>query len=273
MIAKPLLACLAAGTALAAPAAAADELFDAVSQSRQRCGANAALRQHPQLNDAARRMAQGASLEDALRASGYRARRSVHWTLGGYRTAQAAAQSLVPSQCRNLADPEVTEAGVFRSGTQYRIVAAVPFDPPQATQSGDMAGRVLALVNQARTQPRSCGGRSFAAAPPLSLDAQLTHAASAHAQDMARHGFLDHRGRDGSSPADRADRAGYKWRSVGENVASGQTTPEHVVRDWLRSPEHCANIMDPRFTEMGLAYAVNAASEGGIYWAQAFGRR
>ena len=53
----------------------------------------------------------------------------------------------------------------------------------------------------------------------------------------------------------------------------GQTTPERVMQDWLHSPEHCANIMEPRFTEMGVAYAVNNASEGGIYWAQSFGRR
>ncbi len=274
MIPKLLFASSALAASLAAaPPAAADPWFDAVAQARQRCGGNVPLRAHPRLDEAARRMAQGASLDDALRASGYRARRSVHWSLGGYRSPQAAAQSLVPGQCRNLADPEVTEAGVFRSGTQYRIVAAVPFEPPQAAQSGDVASRVLALVNEARAQPRSCGGRSFAAAPPLRLNAQLTQAAALHAQDMARHGFLDHHGRDGSSPADRADRAGYRWRSVGENVASGQTTPEHVMRDWLRSPEHCANIMDPRFTEMGLAFAVNASSEGGIYWAQGFGRR
>jgi len=271
---NPILACAALALSALWPASArADELFDAVAQARQRCGAKVPLRSEPRLDEAARRMAQGAALESALRASGYHAKRSFQWTLSGYRTPQAAAQALVPGQCRALADPEVTEAGVYRSGTSYRIVVTVPFDPPAAAQAGHVASRVLALVNQARAQPRRCGGKSFEPAPPLALNAQLAEAAALHAQDMARHGFLEHEGRDGSTPADRATRVRYPWRSIGENIASGQTTPEQVVRDWLRSPEHCANIMDSRFTEMGVAYAVNSATEGGIYWTQAFGRR
>ena len=89
---------------------------------------------------------------------------------------------------------------------------------------------------------------------------------------MARHNLLEHRGRDGSSAADRVTRAGYDWRSVGENIAAGQPSPQEVVAGWLRSPGHCANLMEPRFTDMGVAYAVDQKSEAGIYWAQVFGR-
>ncbi len=85
--------------------------------------------------------------------------------------------------------------------------------------------------------------------------------------------FTGAQGRDGSDPADRVTRAGYRWRSVGENIASGQTTAEQVVQEWLRSPTHCANLMSPSFVEMGLAYAVNVKSAGGIYWVQELGRR
>ena len=55
---------------------------------------------------------------------------------------------------------------------------------------------------------------------------------------------------------------------VGENVATGQSTSEQVVAEWLDSPRHCANIMDGDFTEMGVAVASNA---GGVFWAQVFG--
>ena len=89
---------------------------------------------------------------------------------------------------------------------------------------------------------------------------------------MAAGNFLEHEGRDGSTPAQRATRAGYDWRSIGENIAMGQTTPELVVQAWLKSPEHCANIMEPGFAQMGVAFAVRPDSEGGIYWAQSFGR-
>lgn len=263
------LAAGACGTA----GAQQDDLLTALAQARQQCGATGALRHEPRLDDAARRLAQGASLERALQDSGYRAQRSFQWNFSGYRSPQAVAQALVPSQCRSLGDAALREVGVQRSGSSYWIVAAVPFDPPAAADAGEVAERVLALVNQARAQPRRCGNESYGPARPLALQPQLTQAAAGHAQSMARYGYLEHRGRDGSSPADRAERAGYRWRSIGENVAMGQTTPERVMQDWLRSPEHCANIMEPRFVEMGVAFAVNSASEGGIYWAQSFGRR
>ena len=47
--------------------------------------------------------------------------------------------------------------------------------------------------------------------------------------------------------------------------------PEDAVAGWIRSPGHCANLMNPRYTDMGAAFAVNARSELGVYWTQAFG--
>jgi uncharacterized protein YkwD len=243
-----------------------------VQVAREQCSPGAGkLRSHPQLAEAARRLSRGVPLKAALEDSGYRARRSFQWTFKGYATPDAVAQALVQKHCATLSNPELTEVGVQRSGTSYWLVAAAPFDPPAQAKAGDVASRVLALVNQARSQPRRCGGQPFAAAQPLTLNATLTRAASTHAESMARLGYMEHKGRDGSTPAERASRAGYDWRSIGENIAMGQTTPEQVTQDWLRSPEHCANIMEPKFTEMGVAFSVNNGSEGGIYWAQAFG--
>jgi uncharacterized protein YkwD len=58
---------------------------------------------------------------------------------------------------------------------------------------------------------------------------------------------------------------------VGENLAAGQTTAAQAVQGWLDSPGHCANLMQPGFTQMGLAFAVNLQSPQGIYWAQVLG--
>lgn len=268
------LACMVfTAVATGGPAAAQDDdLVAAVGQARRQCGAKAGLQPNAQLNEAARRLSQGAPLQQALQGAGYRALRSYQWSFGGYRSAQAVGQALV-AQCRSLAEADLREVGVMREGTSYWIVAAAPFDAPPAAAAADVAEKVLALVNDARAQARRCGNASFNAAGPLSLNAQLAQAAHAHAESMARYGYLEHQGRDGSSPADRINRTGYAWHGIGENIASGQTTPEQVVRDWVRSPEHCANIMAPGFREMGVAFAVNKASEGGIYWAQEFGRR
>lgn len=264
------LPCLAAAVAMPAHA---DEAFDAVAQARRQCAVQAPpLREQPQLRDAAARLARGSALKPALDASGYRAQRSVEWRLTGYPSAQAVTQYLVRNQCASLRDPAIAEAGAVRSGSDYWIVAAAPFAPPPQADAAGVANRVLALVNQARSQPRRCGSESFNAAGPLTLDAALTRAAATQADAMAGGNFLDHRGRDGSTPADRASRAGYNWRSVGENIAMGHTTPDQVVQDWLKSPEHCANVMAPVFQHMGVAFAVRPSSEGGIYWAQTFGR-
>ena len=70
---------------------------------------------------------------------------------------------------------------------------------------------------------------------------------------------------------DRALRAGYKWRTIGENIASGQRTAQEAVQGWLDSPGHCANIMNAAFAEMGVGYAVNPA-RGTLYWTQVLAR-
>lgn len=139
-----------------------------------------------------------------------------------------------------------------------------------ATSAGDANRRVLELVNEARSQARRCGWRRHAAAPPLAASGMLQRVALAHARDMASRGELDHAGRDGSTPAARVTRAGYRWRVTGENIASGQPTAETVVAGWLRSPRHCANIMDPDFTELGVGHAVEPRGTGRIFWVQVF---
>ena len=96
--------------------------------------------------------------------------------------------------------------------------------------------------------------------------------ALAHARDMAAHSNSGHTGSDGSSPDERATRSGYRWARIAENVAAGQSTPEQVVADWVKSARHCANLMDPAFFEMGVGFAVDPNSAAGIYWSQLFGR-
>ncbi len=99
----------------------------------------------------------------------------------------------------------------------------------------------------------------------------LSRAALVHSQDMAKKDFFEHKGSDGSTVGIRTARVGYVWRTVGENIAIGPQTAEIVVQGWIDSPGHCANIMSPAFTEMGIAFVVDRKSEAGIYWTQVFG--
>jgi uncharacterized protein YkwD len=120
---------------------------------------------------------------------------------------------------------------------------------------------------------RRCGNDHFAAAPPIGLDATLGSVAEMHARDMARHGRMAHEGSDGSTPAQRLTRAGYGWRTVAENVAAGDTSADAVMRTWLASPGHCANLMNPDVREMGIAWAFEPSSPKGTYWVQLLATR
>ena len=116
-----------------------------------------------------------------------------------------------------------------------------------------------------------CGTRKLDAARPLRWNEKLGAAAHAHAEDMARNNYFSHESRDGSTPAQRVTRLGYRYRIIGENIAAGQMDPEAPVAGWIKSPPHCANLMNGAFTDMGVAFAVQPKSEMGVYWAQEFG--
>jgi len=133
-----------------------------------------------------------------------------------------------------------------------------------------VSARVVELVNAARSKSRKCGSERFAAASPLDVSRQLNDAAAAHARDMVRRKFFEHRGSDGSQPKDRVLRSGYQPRLTGENIAYGPESAEEAVAGWLASPGHCANIMDSRFHDIGVGLATGR-KRGQIYWVQTFG--
>ncbi len=174
--------------------------------------------------------------------------------------------------CAQVTGKDLKDIGAYRRGPDIWLVVAAPFAPPAPEDRRAIGRRVLELTNQARSRARRCGSEWFAAAPPLMpAPAPLERAALEHSDDMARHDYMDHTGRDGSTPADRVTKSGYRWRTIGENLASGVMTPEDAVNGWVDSPHHCENLMSPRFTQMAVAYAVNPSSSGGIYWTQVFG--
>ena len=133
------------------------------------------------------------------------------------------------------------------------------------SSSAAVRERVLELVNDARSRSRRCGHARFAATAPLAYSSVLTRAARSYALDMARNNYFEHTGRDGSVPKERLARLGYRSILTGENIAYGPESAEEVVEGWLDSPDHCANIMEPRFREIGIGYAVGR-KRGAIYW-------
>lgn len=131
---------------------------------------------------------------------------------------------------------------------------------------------LLNQVNEARSQPRQCGDKTFEAAPPLAWNCKLEDAARAHAEAMVELEFFSHTGPDGVQTGRRVSDRGYSWSAVGENIASGQNSVNHVVDGWLSSPGHCANIMNTEFTEMGAARVEAPGSPHAPFWTQVFAR-
>ena len=258
-----------------APARGVADLVDAANAIRsQGCGELSAvdrpLRARTQLDEAARRVAHGDGLETATSGSGYRAKKSASIHIRTTKGDDGVAQMLGRRFCEIVADSTLHEIGVFQRGEETWMVLAAPFSPLTPDDTPTVSHRVLELINEARLHARRCGRKKFPATTSLKQAAALERAALAHAQDMAARSYIGHKGSDGSMPADRATRAGYPWASVAENVAAGQTTAEEVVNTWLASPGHCANLMSSRYSDTGVAYAVNPAGEKGIYWAQVF---
>jgi hypothetical protein len=210
-------------------------------------------------------------LQDALRRAGYAASRAQVIVLSGPPDASAAMGLLRERYCEALMSPQFSDIGISREGRTWRIVLAQPLLSADLGGWREAAEEVLRLVNEARSKPRTCGAERHARAPPLEADARLAAAALAHSRDMAKRGYFAHAAKDGSVVGDRAAREGYRWRLIGENIAAGQGSPKQVVAGWLASPQHCVNIMKSGFTEMGVAYFLNAQSTRVIYWTQVFG--
>lgn len=233
----------------------------------------APLQHDARLDRAALLMAHGRSLPQSLHEAGYLAgvTSALHIS-GAYRDADVD-RALVTHECSSLTDPKLMQYGTRRSGTELWMVLAAPVWVPSTREAPAIAAKILTLVNAARENQRRCGGKVFSKAAPLILNRALTVAALAQSKDMAQSNHFDHRGQDGSTPSMRIVRAGFgAYEIVGENIAAGAMTPEEVTAGWLASPPHCENIMDSRFTEIGIAFAVNSDSRELVYWTQDFAK-
>jgi uncharacterized protein YkwD len=101
----------------------------------------------------------------------------------------------------------------------------------------------------------------------LRIDERLRRSARAHSADMAERGFFGHRAPDGRVPADRIRERGHP-QPAAENIARGQADPPTVMRAWMNSPQHRANIMHPQVRSIGVGLH---RGSGGPWWTQHFG--
>ena len=130
--------------------------------------------------------------------------------------------------------------------TLYRI---------RAGQEAEIQFRMLDSVNSLRAQ---------AGASPVALNAQLNAAAATHARDMSIQNRPWLFGSDGSSPLDRARRAGFQGRLLGENISESFEGELPTLAAWMEQPDTRAVILDPDARHMGFAWFQEPA--GKLWW-------
>jgi uncharacterized protein YkwD len=105
---------------------------------------------------------------------------------------------------------------------------------------------------------------------PLRVSPFLGAAANAHSTQMARLGYFSHNSANGSPFSSRIatyyPAQGYRSWTVGENLlwASPDVGAGRALKLWLASPPHRANLLNPRWREIGLV-AVHANRAPGVY--------
>lgn len=160
-----------------------------------------------------------------------------------------------PSQPDEVPDPP-SEAPAAPSDTPLKPDA--PAQPDEAPETGASAlyTQLLSLVNA----ERAANGLSA-----LTLSESLCQYAAVKAQDLHNENYFSHTSPTYGSPFDMMKSFGISYRSAGENIAMGYSTPASVMAAWMRSSGHRANILSPEFTTLGVGYV-----EDGGYWVQWF---
>ncbi|MCI2106975.1 MAG: SafA/ExsA family spore coat assembly protein [Intestinimonas sp.] len=135
--------------------------------------------------------------------------------------------------------------------------------PGQVLNIPEVSGTALAyesevvrLVNEVRAQN---------GLKPLTANWELSRIARYKSQDMADNGYFSHTSPTYGSPFNMIRAFGLSYRTAGENIAYGQTTPQMVMNSWMNSSGHRANILNSSFTQIGVGY-----SPDGNYWTQMF---
>lgn len=115
---------------------------------------------------------------------------------------------------------------------------------------------VIRLINEIRVQN---------GLKELKGDWELSRVARYKSQDMKDNNYFSHTSPVYGSPFQMIKNFGISYRSAGENIARGQSTPQAVVNAWMNSSGHRANILNASYTKIGVGYVGS-----GRYWTQMF---
>ncbi|RPF50619.1 CAP domain-containing protein [Aquisalibacillus elongatus] len=102
---------------------------------------------------------------------------------------------------------------------------------------------------------------------PVEFSVDVSHVARAKSQDMADEDYFSHESPTYGSPFEMMDEFGLRYVAAGENIAMGQRSPEQVMEGWMNSEGHRKNILQEKFTHIGVGFIKD---NGTYYWTQMF---
>ena len=187
----------------------------------------------------------------------------------------AAGLLAIPAQAASLSPPVAPGDTMWKLAVRYQvgtseIIQANPqISDPNLIYPGQVLqipqldsavtsyeAEVIRLVNEIRRE----NGLN-----PLTANWELSRVARYKSQDMADNRYFSHTSPTYGSPFQMIKAFGLSYRTAGENIAMGYSTPQAVVDGWMNSSGHRANILNASYTQIGVGYVVQ-----GHYWTQMF---
>ncbi|MCK1993299.1 LysM peptidoglycan-binding domain-containing protein [Peribacillus muralis] len=154
-------------------------------------------------------------------------------------------------------NPAITDSNQIIVGQTINL----PSDQPTAKQEYDQTveQQILRLVNEERSK---------AGLPNVEMDTSLSHTATLKSEDMRDHDYFNHTSPTYGSPFEMMKSFGITYKYAGENIAAGQPSSASVMKSWMNSPGHKANILNKNYTHIGIGYATGGKYSH--YWTQHF---
>jgi len=137
--------------------------------------------------------------------------------------------------------------------------------PKEETIDQTVVSEVQEVVNLVNAERKKMG------LAPVKLNTDLSYMAKVKAEEMRDSNYFSHQSPIYGSPFEMMNSFGISYSYAGENIAAGQKTPEEVMKGWMNSPGHRANILNENYTEIGVGLAKGGSY--GTYWVQEFIRQ
>lgn len=179
---------------------------------------------------------------------------------------QSGQKTTTPTKPSTPSTTPTTPSTPSTTPTTPSTPSTTPSTPSTTTPStsytpSQFEQRVVELVNVERQK---------AGLKPLVADSLLMKGAHAKSLDMVTKNYFSHTSPTYGSPFAMMKTFGVKYSAAGENIASGQKTPEAVVKAWMNSAGHRANILSTKYGKIGVGYAYKSSGNYHHYWTQWF---